>query len=306
MDELLTPVSTTYLRPRKEPEPFLTEVKSTRLVEASGSSRSIASADEALDALKSQPDYDTLLSALRFLTKQKPSSDGFSLQSPGPKSAAIVHVLVSEIAPNYWTLLLEGSHDESVETEGSRSKDAELLLRCLRSVTGLNAITAQTRSMIQELRVGGKEGKRSDISLNLSTLVSLLAAVLGGDDFIHNIWRSSVGSLSNTAMQKAQSQQLISILTNGRLVSISAEALVVIGNQQARSEIRWIADGVEYVKWLGQNISTWAKLSPSGDGLKFCSDLFQRSISLSYSGMCLKLWYLHWLTPDRNPHQNCH
>lgn len=284
MDELLTPVSTTYLKPRKEPEPFFTEIKSTKPVETSESSWSVTSADETLDALKSQPDYDTLLSALHFLAKQKPSSDGFNLQIPGPKSAAIVHLLVSDIAPNYWTLLLEGSADEDPQAEGPRSRDAELFLRCLRNVSGLNAIIAQTRALIQESRIGGKEAKRSDTSLNLATLVHLLAAVLDADDFVHTIWKSAVGGLSNAAMKKAQSQQLLSILTNGRIISIAAEAFVVIGRQQARPEIQWIADGVEYVKWIGRNITAWAKLSPAGDELRFCSDLFQRSTSLSYSG----------------------
>ncbi|CAM1506656.1 Fc.00g062970.m01.CDS01 [Cosmosporella sp. VM-42] len=279
MDELLTPVSTTYLKARKDPEPVLTEVKSTKRaakVEIN-KSHGISSVGEALDALKNQPDYDTLISVLRFIT------NGFSIQAPGPKSATIVQLLVSEIAPNYWTLLLEGSVDEDAQADGSRSQDAELFLQCLQSITGLNAIVAQIRALIQESKLDAKDSKRPDLSLNLTTLLNLLAAVLDGDVLIRTIWKFSVEGVSNSAVKKAQTQQLISILTNGRIVSISSEASVVIGRQEVPFETKWIVDGVEYSKWMGQNITAWARLFPTEDELKFCADLFQRSMSLSYS-----------------------
>ena len=287
MDDLLTPVSTTYLKHQKDPELVLTEAKSTKRVDKVEADRnhSISSADEASDALKSQPDYDSLISVLRFLTNDKPSSNGFSIQSPGAKSATIVQLLVSEIAPNYWTLLLEGSVDDSTPTQGSRSHDAELFLQCLQSITGLNATIAQIRALIQESKLDRNALKRPDLSLNLATLLSLLAAILDGDTSVRTIWKSSAGGLSDPAVKKVQAQQLISILTNGRLVSISAEASAVIGRQEVPPEAKWIVDGVEYSKWMGQNITIWAKLFPTEDELKFCADLFQRSMSLGYSGM---------------------
>lgn len=283
MDDLLTPVSTTYLKPRKDSEPFLLEVKSTKRVQEVETSRTISSADEALDTLKTQPDYDELVSILQFFNNDGPSSNGFSLQVPGPKSAAIVHVLVSEIALNYWTLLLEGSVSQT-QAEGSKSEDAELFLQCLRSVTGLNSIIAQLRALIQESRDGGKDSKRPDISLNLTTLLHLLASILEGSTSVRTIWKLSVASSSNAAVNKVQSQQLISIFTNGRLVSVAAEAMTLLSREEVRPEMQWVADGLKYSKWMGQNIAAWAKLFPTEEESKFCSDLFQRSISLGYSG----------------------
>ncbi|KAF5006167.1 hypothetical protein FDECE_7442 [Fusarium decemcellulare] len=284
MDDLLTPVSTTYLKPRKDPEPLLTEVKATSQRKENNKFSTISSADEALDALKGQPDYDTLVTVLRFLTSNKPASDGFSLRTPSPKSAAIVHLLVSEIAPNYYTLLIEGTVADDAQPDEPQVQDAELLLGCLRNLTGLNATITQIRALTQESRIGGKEEKRSDISLNLGILLDLLAALLTGSGTIRDIWSSSTLGIFNAALQKVQSQKLGSVLTNGQIVSLSAEALELVGRDRVRPETQWIADGLEYSRWMGANIVHWAKSSPEEREMTFCSDLFQKSLSLHHSG----------------------
>ncbi|KAF4981074.1 hypothetical protein FZEAL_3050 [Fusarium zealandicum] len=288
MDDLLTPVSTTYLKPRNEPEPLLREVKKETEQKAPKKSSTVSTSDEALDALKSQPDYDTLIAVLQFLNRDKPSSDGFSFRKPNPKSAAIVQLLVSEIAPNYWTLLLEGAVDNDVDPDGSHPQDAELFLSCLRSLTGLNGAITQIRALIQESRLGGKEEKRSDISLNLCILLDLLAAVLRGRRSVRETWSSSTSHLSTAALQKVQSQKLGSLLTNGQIVSVSAEALEAVGRDRVRPETQWITDGLDYSKWMGNSIVSWVKSSPESDAIAFCSDLFQKSLSLHHSETLVK------------------
>ncbi|KAJ3522171.1 hypothetical protein NM208_g12973 [Fusarium decemcellulare] len=288
MDDLLTPVSTTYLKPRKDPEPLLTEVKATSQRRENNKVSAIFTADEALDALKGQPDYDTLVVVLRFLNSNKSASDGFSLRTPSPKSAAIVHLLVSEIVPNYYTLLIEGTVADDAQPDEPQVQDAELLLGCLRNLTGLNATITQIRALIQESRIGGKEEKRSDISLNLGILLDLLAALLTGSGTIRDIWRSSTLGISNAALQKVQSQKLGSVLTNGQIVSLAAEALELVGRDRVRPETQWIADGLEYSRWMGANIVRWAKFSPEEHEMTFCSDLFQKSLSLHHSETLIK------------------
>ncbi|KAM0564466.1 hypothetical protein ACHAPJ_000680 [Fusarium lateritium] len=283
MDDLLTPVSTTYLKPRKDPEPLFTEVKETSTHNEPRKISTISTSDEAIDALKSQPDYDSLIAVLQFLSSNKPASDGFSFSAPSPKSASIVHLLVSEIAPNYWTLLIEGAVDDDSHHTASLPKDAELFLSCLRSLTGLNAIITQIRALIQESRLGGKEEKRTDLSLNTGILLSLLAAILGSDGSISALWSTSTRGISNAALQRVQSQKLGSILTNGQIVSTSAEALEVIGSDRARVDTQWVADGLQYSKWLGNSLVSWVISSPEVDAMTFSSELFQKSLSLHHS-----------------------
>jgi telomere length regulation protein len=283
MDELLTPISTTYLKPKKE-ELLFTEHKSTNKVHVeSAPVTRVGSVDEALNVLKGQPDYSALIAVLHFLTRSKPGEGSFSLHTPSPKSAAIIHLLVTEIAPNYWTLLLEGSSEPSVESNLTPAHDAELFLQCLRSVTGLNAVVAFIKSLNQESK-GSQSSRRPDLPLVRSMFLDILAEVLRGDATIHNLWDVSTGAMSNPALQKTQSHSLVSILAGGRLVSVVAEAASGMPKDQLRTESRWITDTLEYTKWVGRNLASCVTTSVSDLELHFCQELLRQAMSLGYPG----------------------
>ncbi|KAI7771310.1 hypothetical protein LZL87_010236 [Fusarium oxysporum] len=300
MDDLLTPVSTAYLKPRNEPEPLFTEVKpaSTQKKPASISDKSTA--DEIIDALKSQPDYDTLISVLNFLNNPKSASSNFSFSTPSPKSASIIHLLVSEIASNYWTLLLEGNFEDDTNGKTELPRDADLFLGCLRSLTGLNAVITQLRVLIQESRLGGKEEKRVDLSINIGILLSILSSIIGSARSISTIWSSSTKGISNAALQRVQCQKLASVLTNGQIVSIAAEALEVMGRDQVDDGVHWIADGLQYSRWVGNAIVSWVHSSPEPDGMAFACELFQKSLSLHHSETLIKIAIDGLLLSKRN------
>ncbi|KAF9769000.1 hypothetical protein IL306_013634 [Fusarium sp. DS 682] len=283
MDDLLTPVSKTYLKPQNAPEPLFTEVKTASTQKTPKNISDTSTADDIVDALKSQPDYDTLISVLEFLSSHKAASGNFSFSTPSPKSASIVHLLVSEIASNYWTILLEGNIENDDQTKAALPRDAELFLSCLRSLTGLNAIITQIRALIQESRLGGREEKRADLSINTGILLDILSSILGRDSSIPTIWSLSTKGISNSALQRVQSQKLGTILTNGQIVSISAEALEVIGRDRLNDGAQWVADGLKYTRWIGNAIISWATSSPEPDALAFSCELFQKSLSLHYS-----------------------
>ncbi|KAG7420741.1 DNA replication checkpoint protein tel2 [Fusarium oxysporum f. sp. rapae] len=232
MDDLLTPVSTTYLKPRNEPEPLFTEVKpaSTQKKPASISDKSTA--DEIIDALKSQPDYDTLISS--------------------------------------------------------------------QNLTGLNAVITQLRVLIQESRLGGKEEKRVDLSINIGILLSILSSIIGSARSISTIWSSSTKGISNAALQRVQCQKLASVLTNGQIVSIAAEALEVMGRDQVDDGVHWIADGLQYSRWVGNAIVSWVHSSPEPDGMAFACELFQKSLSLHHSETLIKIAIDGLLLSKRN------
>ncbi|KLO90999.1 related to TEL2 Protein involved in controlling telomere length and position effect [Fusarium fujikuroi] len=300
MDNLLTPVSTTYLKPRNEPEPLFTEVKpaSTQKKPPSISDRSTA--DEIIDALKSQPDYDTLISILNFLNNPKSASSNFSFSTPSPKSASIIHLLVSEIASNYWTLLLEGDIEDDTKGKTELPRDADLFIGCLRSLTGLNAVITQLRVLIQESRLGGKEERRADLSINAGILLSILSSIIGSAQSISTIWSTSIKGISSVALQRVQCQKLVSILSNGQIVSIAAEALEVMGRGKVDDGVHWIADGLKYSTWVGNAIVSWVHSSPEPDGMAFACELFQKSLSLHHSETLIRIAINGLLLSKRN------
>ncbi|GAB0134814.1 hypothetical protein EsDP_00003170 [Epichloe bromicola] len=288
MDELLTPVRTTYLRRKTDDEPLLVQVRSsatrktTASIKDSPTSR-IESADDALSVLKSQPDYDSLSAALRFLTSKQDSST-FNIHVPSPKSAAIAHVLVTEIATNYWTLLREASLTEEAAAPAGQNLDADRLIQSLQSVTGVNAMVGHVKALLLESKTGKQDLRRSDVQLHLGIFLHLLAALLEGGNAIRQIWRSSTSYLVDAASKRVQTNSLISLVTSGKILSLAAETSRVIGADEVPHSARWLIDGVDYSRWIAQNLVEWAKVYPGDDlELQFCFHLFQRSLSLGYA-----------------------
>ncbi|KAL6868570.1 telomere length regulation domain-containing protein [Trichoderma novae-zelandiae] len=285
MDELLTPVSTTYLRARKDDQPLLSEVSSTRRVTEIPRVSRINSPDEALEILRNQPDYDSLVQVLRYLTKDAGQPDAFTVHIPDPKSAAIIHVLVTDIAANYWTLLKEGRANGGAEDDRD---DVLLFVACLQSVTGLNGVLTHLKALIQEHKLGSREAKRPDLVLHVNIFLDLLATVLEGDSAIQALWTASTQRLATPTLKRVQSQALLSLITGGRILSLAAEAMEVAGSEDVDAKTTWPADGARFTQWVGHNVISWAKLIKTEDELHFCSDIFQRSMSLGYPESLVK------------------
>ncbi|RDA84192.1 hypothetical protein CP532_0273 [Ophiocordyceps camponoti-leonardi (nom. inval.)] len=269
MDLDLTPVSTTYLRTRHGHE---ISPSDTRPAKKAKEAAAVTSAEEALHALKSQPDYDDLITILRYLNTSEAK-----LRLPTPTSASIIHALVSEIVPNYWVSLREGSGTDEAE-------HLELLLTCLRSVTGLNAIITQCKPLIQESKLSGNKAKRPDVELNLRLLLDVVGFLLAGHDSIRLLWGASITNHEDSTANKAQSQQLAALIANGRILSTAAEASVVVGKEALSNDLVWLSSGVDFSVWIGRNLSSWASTQMSEDEVAFAFDVFQRSMSLGYAG----------------------
>ncbi|KAG6123537.1 hypothetical protein E4U13_005005 [Claviceps humidiphila] len=279
MDELLTPVRTTYLRRKNDHEPPLAQARPSPAPDADTNS-----ADYVLSVLNSQPDFDVLSAALEILTTGQDGSTAFNIHVPSPKSAAIVRVLVTDIATNYWPLLKEASPSTAQDAEVT-SAVASRLIQCLQSVVGVNAIIGHIRALfLIESDTSKQALKRSDVRLHLGVFLDLLAVLLEGNDAIRQLWHSSTDSLADVASKKVQTQSLFSLVTGGKMLSLAAATSGVIGEEAVPSRARWLIDGSEFSKWIARNVVAWAK-TLSGDSfeLQSCFDLFHRSLSLGYA-----------------------
>ncbi|KAG7135670.1 hypothetical protein HYQ46_008872 [Verticillium longisporum] len=255
MDDFLTPVSQTYLKPRPSGSPF-------------GLSPSPSSADEVnklktsssdgtvLEKLMSQPDYDTLISALKLASRNNKTAD------PTSESARVIKVLVSEIIPNYWPVLRDGD-----------AEDLSLLLRCLRNLTGVNALVARVKALTQESKADGQSVKRPDIAMNLDILLQVVTKILDGDLQLMALWSSGLPHLDNPIRRKAMAHELVSFFAGGKLVSIAAEAQSIIQKELSAHKNAWVSDVLLYSKWLGRSIVAWMSDGPSSDDEKLCAEM---------------------------------
>lgn len=278
MDELLTPISRSY---RKE-TPLLQEVQSEDIKPSTARAAFKAtSVDEAIESLRSEPDYDTLISVLRFLVKAGPAGESFDIAAPGPQSAKVVQILVAEIGPNYWALLKEGETSTEQHSKKSRLTDIDLFLGCLSSLTGLNACLARLRVLIQEKKAEARDAKRADIDLNLGIIIEILSALLDGGDRVRTLWTSTAGQAVDLTRRKPLSQEFLSILGNGRIISLAAEAQHLAAHGTTETKL-WIADGLQYSTWLTKNLIEWSLTQPPVEDAKLCSDLLGKTLRLGY------------------------
>lgn len=280
MNDLFTPVSTTYKKTKNE-GPSSQELKSVGTAGGFAAGRLLSSLDEALANLKAQPDYETLVSTLNFLNGRN--------DAPSPQTAAIAHSLVTEIIPNYWLLLSEESQDEETEQDIG-SQPILLLIRTLQTLTGLNAILAHLKSLLQEFNHSQSGPARTDVLLHLETLLAALAASLKGGSSIRKIWRASVGQLSDHSLRRMQAQSLATSIAGGKVFSLASEAVTAIGKDSLKDQLGWLTLGDEYSKWIGENLCSWMTTNATDVEYQLGFDLLHRAMSLGYSGKLQVTW----------------
>lgn len=234
---------------------------------------------EALDVLRQEPDYDSLISVLNFLSRHETDGSPF-IKLPGPLSAQLVQVLVSQIVPNYWALLVEDAHQS--KTSGMR-----LLLYCLSSSTGMNAIMIALGSLVQDAKSETAAGtKRPDLSLNLGIMLDLLCRVLQGDGWLLEAYRLATAGQEPPAKVKPKVQAIVGQFGGGRIVSMAAEAEDILRKSPSSKSVEniWPASSLEYSQWLGRNIVKVVVSDQNPDAAKFASDLLAKALHLGHFG----------------------
>ena len=243
---------------------------------------------EALELLKGEPDHDTLISTLRYLT----ICPGFYIQSPSPLASQLVHVLVTEIVPNYWNVLQAGKMSKPAK-QGSSSKlsGLQLLLSCLRSVSGINAVVLSLKRNIQQ----SKESKKSVGGPNFEELLriflQLLQELLEDSQTVEIIWKSIYEASGPQSKQKAIWKEFLSLVGGGKIIGIAAEAEDIVNELSKKAgEKYWVADGSLFSFWIARNLTYWVKnLSTNSVNQSKCyGELLSKSFRLGYTGRCKK------------------
>lgn len=277
MDELLSPVNRAYTNSRVAETPLVQETRKSTSNVVKPSTSKLSSVDNVLDVLKSEPDYDTLVSALKLLVR---GEQGLSVGPSDPETAKIIQILVTEIVPNYWTILKESAANDG-------DQDLALLLDALRSLAGMNAVLLRIRTLTQELKSETSGTRRFDVQLNLAIILELLCEVLDGDDRIHQVW-ASTSSSSDAMRRRILTRELINVLGSGRVISLSAEG-EALASQNMKQLRCWTADGIEYTRWLTRNIVSWSKVPQQPDESKIQAHLLSKAMRLGYSNAGISL-----------------
>jgi telomere length regulation protein len=238
---------------------------------------------EALELLRSEPDYNALILTLRYLVNYP----DFSIQLPSPLASQLVQVLLTDIVPSYWNILREGRKLNAPKKGSSKLSELELLLSCLRSVSGINGILLSLKRHIQQSRESKKAVGGPNFEELLTFYLQLLQALLEGSQTVETIWKSIYGSSGSQSKQKTVWNEFLSIVGSGKILGIAAEAEDVINDLSKKvGEKHWVANGSRYSSWLARNLTRWIKDlgTDSDDALKCCGELLSKSCRLGYTG----------------------
>jgi telomere length regulation protein len=283
MDSMLTPVSTTYKNQERKVDALIKRVEEEKPV--AKASFQANTPHEALDILKHEPDYEDLKETLRFLMYGDPT---FNITSPSPITSQLIHVIVTEILPSYWSVLLaERGNTKSTQKKAKQLTGLELLLTCLRSVTGLNALLLALKRNIQ---LSKEPKKSSGVNLEeiLTVLLQALEKLLEGPSIIAKFWGATWKSPDPKAPKNVIWTEFLGLIVGGKLLGNAAEAEDVINNLSNTVQKRhWVAGGNEYDTWLAKNVCHWAKNITSDSKIerKCCADLLSKSFRVGKTGM---------------------
>lgn len=276
MEGLLTPVKTTISGTiSAEPHLAVFESKSPNGQSKNGT---FQSPEDILNALKSKPDSELLTRVLRWLDPGAVKPDQFNTKIPSPKATQIIFLLVSETIPDYW-VTWQGADNPILLNQ------KKLLLRCLSSVSGLGAVAARLRVLIDLKEDARSEAKvtQGSKSRALEELLDVLESLLQGEKFISRIWTDISSLISNPSQRTLLWRDFITTIAGGRVLSLAAETDHVVNQSSPDSRQRcWLGDGIQYSSWLGQNLAY--SLRGPVQNLEALAQLFSRAMKLGHIG----------------------
>lgn len=234
--------------------------------------------ENALEALRSKPDYATLGRTLRWLNRKVNQADDFNIKKPGPKSAQIIFTLVNDIVPDYWDIL-----------SGEGAKKTNPLIQCLSSVAGIGAIISRLRLLLGQLRDVRKPVQVTNASKThpVEILLGVLETILANEGFLTAIKHDIEGYNLPSSQKSLQWKEFVSLIASGKVLSIASEANLTLDELSPSIKAgSWVGDGSQYATWLGKCMQHAVKTVKDDDveGQKALSQLLSKGLTLGYTG----------------------
>ncbi|KAF2498363.1 hypothetical protein BU16DRAFT_524484 [Lophium mytilinum] len=218
---------------------------SSKQQQQKGSFALIETPEGILEALKAQPDYETVRKALSYLSSTVHSKKSFSILSPGPLSAQIIHIIVSVTILDYWRHFNDSAKDSLCRNQ---------IVRCLQSASGIGAVIARLKLLIADAKQSKPAERIKTSSQHIEDLLDVLSRMLGGDEISWQIW-ADISLLAPSTVRKTLIwKEFVSQTASGKILAIAAEAEDTSEYSRTGRKDAWLAQGSEYATWLGRNI----------------------------------------------------
>ena len=264
----------------------------------------LSTPEDALRGLQSQPDVDLLAQILGWLFTPNIIEECINIKLPGPKSALIINALVNDIVPIYWETLKESE-------SSSHTRIRKLLLKSLASIAGIGALISRLRFLVSVRKSSDAQARIQKLTVedgqSICVVIDVLESVLEDSSAVLNIWKGIQLSNLKGSHRSLLWKELISVVAAGRLLSVAAQAHMVLNeNSLSIEEGSWLGDGRTFSAWLGRSISymiSSKETTFSSEETKEVTTLLSKAMTLGYNGRHLLLILLKgMLTCYRSSH----
>lgn len=233
-------------------------------------STSVKSPEEALQVLRSQPDIGQLSTIIRQLSPSESDLPGFeptfSLHSPGPLQAQIIHVLLNTTIPHFWHILSQQQRQHMVS--------------CLRNVAGFNAIIARLKLLSSQSNQNGGHAGQGTVDL-----LDVAERQFTGSAVILAVWQHLQTTVEDTAKREMSWKEFVNLVGSGKIIATVAQV------EDAVEDVNrgcWLAKGSEYAAWLGKNVGGMGvSIDSSPKQVADAAQIFARGLSLGYPNQFL-------------------
>lgn len=280
MDELLVPLKTTKTQssPGDNVESYFLETKRKSPKSSHGE---IRSPEHALEILRSRPQQEDLRAVLNWLHPSNSSNNGFDVHGQTLQASQIIHTLVNDVLPDYWSLLSSEQNEQS-----RRTRDNMILI--MSNVSGISILTSRLKTLIgqKEAPEENRLVRDSGRAEALASAISMLESILKPKDVVYAIWSRLCGS-PDLARRWLLWKELVTLLGSGRVLSTTSEADAIL--EESSDNIRErsnLSDGSRYCFWLGYNLNRML-IFPSvddNDTRKACIQMLERALTLGHVG----------------------
>ena len=201
--------------------------------------------------LTSQPSQETLT---RVLRQFEPTAS-----SATASTASIIFAIVNTTIPELW---------RSLQSDTTAKKTVQLIVNCLSSISGVNALLMRLDQLHARLRHLSADNDKHQIE----DILKILTVILENDKFGPSTVISELVKDGNKG--EMMLNEYMSLVGGSKILNVVSKVSMDLEGTDI-----WISDGKRYSKWLGERLSEAVKTQSE---VSEVSVLLGKALSIGY------------------------
>ena len=236
----------------------------------------VSSPEDALRILRAQPSGDQFENVIEYLLQGIQDQGDFNIQTASPVASQLLNVFTTTVISDRWSILT------SPDSSKADKYLAQSILRCMTSSSGLGALTARLRSLLDSPQIR-KNG--SSPFLAFEATVSFATRLFQQQGFFAHLLAQVQTSRDPSRKLLALWNETIALLAGSKMLNVFQEAATLPELNDTIPQLFREPD--EYGRWLGGSIALAAIDVSAADNKTWSllASFFSRALSLVHKGV---------------------